>query len=241
VMVVLLVIAAWGLCQVFSGRGAYLHFGAMLGTIMVANVAHVIMPGQAELVRAKAQGRIPDAIHGILGKQRSVHNTYFTLPVLFAMLSGHYAMTFSSRWNWLVLVALSLAGALIRVWFVLRHKGRPPAWPLVLAFVILGATAWGLAPAPAADAGKAPPFADVRAVVERRCMVCHAEKPVFQGITQAPKGVMLDSPEKMKTQASAIYQQAVSAQAMPPGNLTGITPEERSLLGAWYLSGAAVK
>ncbi len=241
VMFVLLVIAAWGLCQVFSGRGAYLHFGAMLGTIMVANVAHVIMPGQAALVRAKEQGRIPDAIHGILGKQRSVHNTYFTLPVVFAMLSGHYAMTFSSRWNWLVLVALSLAGALIRVWFVLRHKGRPPAWPLVMAIAILGATAWGLAPAPAADAGKAPPFADVRAVVERRCMVCHAEKPVFQGITQAPKGVMLDSPEKMKTQASAIYQQAVSAQAMPPGNLTGITPEERSLLGAWYLSGAAVK
>jgi uncharacterized membrane protein len=241
VMFVLLVIAAWGMCQVFSGRGAFLHFGAMLGTIMVANVAMIIMPGQAELVRAKEQGRIPDAIHGLVGKQRSVHNTYFTLPALFAMLSGHYAMTFGSSWNWLVLVALSLAGALIRIWFVLRHKGKPPAWPLVLAFIILGATAWALAPAPVSEGAKAPEFREVRAVIERRCQACHAEKPVFQGITQPPKGVMLDTPENIRTQASAIFQQAVLAPAMPPGNLTGMSAEERSLLGAWYRSGAGVK
>ena len=241
VMFVLLVAAAWGMCQIFSGRGAYLHFGAMLGTIMVANVAMIIMPGQAELVRAKEQGRVPDAKYGLAGKQRSVHNTYFTLPVLFAMLSGHYAMSFGSQWNWLVLVAISLAGALIRVWFVLRHKGKPPAWPLVLAALILLATAWALAPATSDNATVAPEFSKVNAVFAQRCASCHAEKPVFQGITQAPKGVMLDRSDHIKVQAAAIYQQAVVTQAMPPGNLTGITVEERSLLGAWYRSGAKVE
>ena len=240
-MLVLLAVAAWGMCQIFSGRGAYLHFGAMLGTIMVANVAMVIMPGQAELVRAKEQGRVPEAKYGLAGKQRSVHNTYFTLPALFAMLSGHYAMSFGSKWNWLVLVAISLAGALIRVWFVLRHKGRPPAWPLVAAGLILAATAWGLAPAVSKESAVVPEFALVNAVFERRCVACHAQKPVFQGITQAPKGVMLDSAERIRTQASAINQQAVVARAMPPGNLTGITDEERSLLDVWYRSGAVVK
>ena len=243
IIFVLLTIAAWGLCQIFSGRGAFLHFGAMLGTIMIANVAMIIMPGQTELVRAKEQGRIPDAIHGLVGKQRSVHNTYFTLPALFTMLSGHYAMTFGASWNWLVLVAISLAGALIRVWFVLRHKGTPPAWPLVVAIAILGLTAWVLAPAPApaTESQKTPAFSEVLGVMERRCIACHAVKPVFQGISQAPKGVMLDSPDKIRIQASAIYQQAVATSAMPPGNLTGITPEERRLLEAWYRSGAMVK
>ena len=240
-MFVLLTAAAWGMCQIFSGRGAFLHFGAMLGTIMVANVAMIIMPGQAELVRAKERSQEPDAKYGIAGKQRSVHNTYFTLPALFTMLSGHYAMTFGSSWNWLVLVALSLAGALIRVWFVLRHRGRPPAWPLVLGVLILVAAAWALAPAPNNDAVKPPEFSEVRAVLERRCIACHAETPVFQGISQPPKGVMLDSPDRIRMQAAAIHQQAVVASAMPPGNLTGITLEERSLLGAWYRSGAQVK
>ena len=241
VMFVLLVAAAWGMCHIFSGRGAYLHFGAMLGTIMVANVAMIIMPGQAELVRAKKEGREPEARFGLAGKQRSVHNTYFTLPVLFVMFSGHYAMSFGSQWNWLVLAAISLAGALIRVWFVLRHKGKPPAWPLVMAGLILAATAWALAPVQAERSVPAPDFSQVKAVVERRCAVCHAERPAFQGMTQAPKGVMLDTPEHIKTQASAINQQAVVARAMPPGNLTGMTDEERSLLDVWYRSGALVK
>src|SRR3954452_8603585 len=132
----LLCAAAWGLTHLFSGRGAFLHYGAMLGTIMVANVAHVIIPGQRELVRAKEQGRTPDPRYAIAGKQRSVHNTYFTLPVLFTMLSGHYAMTFASRWNWLILIAMTLSGALIRVWFVIRHKRRAPMWILALGVLL---------------------------------------------------------------------------------------------------------
>jgi uncharacterized membrane protein len=120
----LLSVEAWGLCQVFSGRGAFMVFGSALGTIMVANVLLVIIPGQRELVRAKQQGRDPDAAPGLRGKQRSVHNTYFTLPVLFVMISNHYAMTYGAHYNWLVLIAMCFAGACIRAWFVARHKPR---------------------------------------------------------------------------------------------------------------------
>ena len=130
-LLIVLALVAWGLTQVFSGRGAFIHFGAILGTIMAANVAHVIIPGQRELVRAKQQGRVPDEKYSLAGKQRSVHNTYFTLPVIFTMISGHHAMTFGTRWSWLVLIAMGLAGALVRLWFVARHKGNAPAWTLV--------------------------------------------------------------------------------------------------------------
>src|SRR5262245_49971770 len=142
---------AWGLCHLFSGRGAFIQFGAALGTIMVANVFFVIIPGQRELVRAKQENREPDPIHGIRGKQRSVHNTYFTLPVLFTMISNHYATAFGATYNWLALVAMSLGGALIRAWFVSRHKahergGRTPPWPAVAGIAILLAVVFALAP-----------------------------------------------------------------------------------------------
>ncbi|MEE8426479.1 MAG: urate hydroxylase PuuD, partial [Woeseiaceae bacterium] len=123
VIFALLIVAAWGMCELFSGRGAYIHFGAMLGTIMVANVFFVIIPGQSRMVEATREGRTPDPDDGIRGKQRSVHNTYFTLPVLFVMISIHYAMTFGHEYNWLILIAISLAGVLIRIYFVARHKG----------------------------------------------------------------------------------------------------------------------
>src|SRR5882724_2601507 len=144
--------AAFALCRLFSGRGAFIEFGAMLGTIMVANVFFVIIPGQREMVRAKLEGREPDPRAGLRGKLRSVHNTYFTLPVLFTMISNHYAMTFGARYNWLVLIALCAAGVLIRVYFVARHKrhergGKTPLWPALLGVAILIAVAFALAPA----------------------------------------------------------------------------------------------
>ena len=147
-MLVFVSVVAWGLCQIFSGRGAYIHFGAMLGTIMVANVFFVIMPGQRDLVAAKKEGRQPEAIHGIRAKQRSVHNTYFTLPVLFVMISNHYAMTWGHKYNWLILIALSVAGALIRVYFVQRHKGNQTWTPLVVAAVLIMGTAAAITPKP---------------------------------------------------------------------------------------------
>jgi uncharacterized membrane protein len=230
-MFVFLAATAWGLTQVFSGRGAFIHFGAILGTIMAGNVAHIIIPGQRELVRAKQEGRLPDEKFSIRGKQRSVHNTYFTLPVIFAMISGHHAMTFGHQWNWLVLVAMALAGALVRLWFVARHKGAPPPWTLALGLLIVAVVVVMLAPRQQA-AGKFD-FSEVRRVMDARCVSCHAEKPTFPGLAEAPKGLKLDTPERIEAQRLMIRQQTVLSRAMPPGNLTAMTDQERDLLDRW--------
>ncbi|MCX7960141.1 MAG: urate hydroxylase PuuD [Burkholderiales bacterium] len=229
---------AWALTQVFGGRGAFIHYGAVIGTIMAANVGHIIIPGQRELVRAMREGRPPDPKFAIAGKQRSVHNTYLTLPVLFTMISSHYATAFASRWNWLVLVALTVAGALVRVWFVMRHKGRPPAWPLAAAAAIFAALLWLLAPRESAPAGPPVAFAEVERVIVARCASCHAARPAFPGLAEAPKGVLLDTPERIRQHASAIHQQTVLARAMPPGNVSAMSEEERVLLDRWYRAGA---
>jgi putative urate catabolism protein len=160
VLFVLVALLAWGLCQLFSGRGAYIHFGAVLGTIMVANVFFVIIPGQRRMVEAAGRGELPSADDGIRAKQRSVHNTYFTLPVLFVMTSNHYATTYNHAWNWAILVAITLAGALIRVYFVARHKGSASPVPLVVAGLLLAGVAVAIAPRVNATPGGAVAFAD---------------------------------------------------------------------------------
>ena len=254
ILFVVLCFVAFGLCQIFSGRGAYMHFGAMLGTIMVANVFFIIIPGQKDLVAAKQQGRQPDPVHGIRGKQRSVHNTYFTLPVLFVMISNHYAMTYAHAYNWLILIAISLAGALIRVYFVARHRGKASMWPLLLAVIILGVVAAALVPKPATSQAitdntnddqsanasahiSSVSFADVTAVVQQRCANCHAVKPSYPGFASAPMGIRLDNDEQIRANAASIYQQSVVTKAMPIGNLTGMTNEERALIGQWVAQG----
>ncbi len=243
-MLVFVSIAAIVLCQIFSGRGAYLHFGAMLGTIMVANVYFVIMPGQRDLVAAKAEGRAPDPMHGIRAKQRSVHNTYFTLPVLFVMISNHYAMTWGHKYNWLILIALSVAGAAIRVYFVQRHKGKASPVPLVVAAVLIMGTAAAIVPRSNTSANvdstasAAEIFANVNQVMEARCTSCHAKSPTQPGFSAPPKGVMLESAADIVRQAQLIHQQVVVTKAMPIGNLTQITDEERALIDQWYQAGA---
>jgi uncharacterized membrane protein len=232
VLFVLLALTAWALTRVFSGRGAFIHYGAILGSIMSANVLHVIMPGQRRMVQAVREGRAPDPKDGARGKQRSVHNTYFTLPVVFVMISNHYAMTFGHRFGWLVLVGMTLAGALIRVWFVMRHKGRAPAWIWVAGVAIIAAVAGLIAPARQTDAIRVS-YGEVKPVIEQRCVVCHAERPSFPGIAEAPKGVMLDTEARARTHAVQINQQAVLTRAMPPGNLTQMTDAERELLKHW--------
>ena len=226
ILFALLCLAAWGLTQVFSGRGAFIHYGALIGTIMVANVAHVIIPGQRRMVKAMTEGRQPDPRDGWMGKQRSVHNTYFTLPAVFAMLSNHYAGTFGHRFAWLILIALTLAGAAIRVWFVMRHKGKAPLWVLALGIAFVVAAAVIALPR---KTGTVISFEEAQRVVNARCVTCHMEKPTFQGMNEAPKGVRLDSPERIKAQAALIRQQVIT-RAMPPGNLTGMTEEERAAL-----------
>jgi uncharacterized membrane protein len=163
-----------------------------------------------------------------MGKQRSVHNTYFTLPAVFTMISGHYPMT----WHWLALVALTLAGALVRVWFVMRHKGRAPIAVLLAGIALIAFTAWLVKPRTEA-AGPPVSFDDVKRVVDSRCASCHADKPSFQGIAEAPKGVKLDTPERIQAQRVQIHQQTVLSRAMPPGNLTGMSDVERDLLDRW--------
>jgi uncharacterized membrane protein len=237
VLLVLLALAAWGLTKVFSGRGAFIHYGAILGTIMVANVAHVIIPGQRRMVQAMQEGREPDPKDALMGNQRSVHNTYFTLPVVFAMISNHYAMTFGHRWSWLLLVALTIAGALVRVWFVMRHKGRAPAWVWAAGVLFVIGTAALIAPTTPTRT-EAVSFSEVKRITDTRCVSCHADKPSFQGIAEAPKGVKLDTPQRIRAQALQIHQQTVLSKAMPPGNLTGLTEEERALLDRWYRAGA---
>jgi len=233
------IISAWALCHLFSGRGAYIHFGAMLGVIMVLNVFFVIIPGQRELVKAKEEGRKPEAKFGLMGRQRSVHNTYFTLPVLFTMIANHYAGLYGHPWNWVLLVMISAAGALVRVWFVQRHKGN--ANPLVLAsgLVVLALTAIVSLPRPDPEmAGGPVAFAEVQPVIQQRCAPCHAAKPTQEGFAAPPKGVILETPDEIHARAATIYQQAVTSRVMPPGNLTNITDAERGLIARWFKSGA---
>ncbi len=234
VLLVLATVLAWGLCELYSGRGAYIHFGATLGTIMVANVFFVIIPGQRKMVAAAQRGEAPDPVHGIRGKQRSVHNTYFTLPVLFVMISNHFALTYNHAWNWLVLVGFSVAGALIRVWFVARHKGRASPLPLVAAIAILLAIAFALAPRLKAASAIEVTLADVQPIIERRCTSCHSAEPTYAAFPAAPAGVVLDTPAQIRAEALRIHQQAVVLRAMPIGNLTQMTDHERAVIDAWY-------
>jgi uncharacterized membrane protein len=235
VLLLLATLLAFSLSEVFSGRGAYIHYGATLGTIMVANVFFVIIPGQREMVEAAGRGEAPDAAPGIRAKQRSVHNTYFTLPVLFVMISNHYAMTYAHAWNWLILIAFSLAGALIRGYFVARHKGKASPLPIVVAAVILLATAAALAPrTQAGTAGEGVSLADIRPIVMERCTNCHSASPTHIAFPAAPLGVMLDTDQQIRTEAARIHQQTVVLKAMPIGNLTQMSEEERAMIDAWY-------
>jgi uncharacterized membrane protein len=239
VLLLLSALLAWGLCQLFGGRGAYVHFGAVLGTIMVANVFFVIIPGQRKMVDAAERGESPDPAPGIRAKQRSVHNTYFTLPVLFTMTSNHFAMTYSHEYNWLILIAISLAGALIRVYFVARHKGRASPLPIAIAAVLLLAVAVALLPRSSATAASGiADFETVRSIVHARCTSCHAAAPTHPGFLAAPAGVMLESDRQIVDEAFRIHQQTVVTRVMPIGNLTGITEDERETIDRWYLDGA---
>lgn len=226
---------AWGLCELYSGRGAYIHFGAVLGTIMVANVFFVIIPGQRRMVEAAGRGELPDPADGIRAKQRSVHNTYFTLPVLFVMTSNHYAMTFAHEYNWLVLVAISLVGALIRIYFVARHKGKASPLPIVVAGLIIVAMVIAMAPKSRVRTSAALSLEDIRPVIEHHCVTCHSAEPTHIAFPAAPAGVKFDSEEQILAAADRIHQQTVVTRAMPIGNLTGISEEERLMIDAWYL------
>jgi uncharacterized membrane protein len=241
-VLVLVCVASWLACHWFAGRAAFLLVGAMMATAMSANVFFWIIPGQRTVVADIKAGRPVDPIHGQRGKQRSVHNTYFTLPVLFAMLSNHYSFTWSHPQNWLVLILMMIAGAAIRQFFVLRHgfklgrNGNPLPYALVGVAVILGTIVW-LKPAPRAAtpvvAGEVS-YAMLQPVLEQRCYMCHGEQVQM-------KNVRLDSPEDVKRNAQAIFHQVTVTRLMPMNNSTQITEDERALIGRWFERGAAVR
>lgn len=247
IMFAFIVAVAYTLSKLLSGRAAYIHVGAMIGTMMVGNVLMLIIPGQRKLVEAMQQGKSPDPIHGQKAKQRSVHNNYFTLPVLFIMISNHYAMTYNHAYNWLVLATIMAAGVLIRHFFNLRHKGITN-WAYPAAGVaLLFAVAIAIAPKPpaatvtAATSGPdaaAAQFSKVQAIISQRCAVCHSATPTQPGFATAPAGIRLDSAELIRQNAAKVHMQAVQLKAMPIGNLTQMTEDERAVIAAWFQAGA---
>lgn len=233
---------AYGLCQVMSSRAAYIHVGAMLGTCMAANVFFVIIPGQRDMVDAMNRGELPDASRGKAGGLRSLHNNYFTLPVLFIMISSHYPMTYTHEWNWALLVGFTVAGAAVRHWFNLRGQGHRNAWLLPVATLVMVALTFVTKPAPPVEVTKTVSFAeDIHPIVQKRCVTCHAAKPSFPGYIAPPGGVVLETPEQIKGQAQQMLKHAVLSNYMPLGNLTKITEEERAMIGQWVRSGAPLK
>ena len=241
---VLLVAAAFGYTHVFSGRGAFVHIGALVGSIMVGNVFFIIIPNQTIVVRDLLAGRTPDPALGAEAKQRSVHNNYLTLPVVFVMLSNHYAFTYGTRWSWAVLAAVFIASFLVRHWFNTKHTGKKPdwwLWPAAAVPMVLAAVLTFLGQPGAMAGAERVKFAQVQQIVAQRCAACHAAKPTFDGIDEAPKGIMFDVPEKIVALAPQIYAQAVVAKAMPLGNVTNITEDERNALAAWFQQGASAQ
>jgi uncharacterized membrane protein len=236
---VVIVAACWAACRLFAGRAAFLLVGAMIATAMSANVFVWIIPGQRKVVAAMMAGQPIDPVYGRRGKQRSTHNTYFTLPVLIAMLSNHYGFLYQGPWNWAVLALIMTAGALIRHFFVARHKahmkGLPPPWGYAaggVALILVLVAALAPRPEPAAAGAKPARFAEVQAIVAQRCVVCHNAE-------LQQKGVGLHTPELIKRHAQNLYQQAAVLKVMPMNNATQITDAERGVIKRWYETGAA--
>ncbi len=240
---VFIVAVAFGFQTVFSGRGALMHTGALMGTIMAANVLLVIIPNQKKVIADLVAGREPDPKLGRIGKTRSTHNNYLTLPVLFLMLSPHYPMTFASEYAFVIVALVLVAGASIRHFYNRRHAGEGNPWwawavagaaiAVAVAITIMARPTWlaGSAPVSVTKAADVPRAVDE--ILSSRCVMCHADEPVWAGIAIAPKGVRLDTPDLIARQRESIRMQTVLSKAMPPNNITGMTREERRVLAQW--------
>jgi uncharacterized membrane protein len=248
---VFLVVLAFVFTHILSARGAFMQMGALIGTIMVANVAMVIIPGQRKVVADLVAGRAPDPIHGQRGKQRSTHNNYLTLPVIFVMISNHYPLAYATRWSWLILALIIVMGGVIRHFYNARHQGLPSPWwswgvASACAAIVIWLSTLGPAEPPRRGQKRAevPPatavtFAQVEDIVVSRCSMCHAAEPVWLGIQRPPRGLVFDTPAKIAAHAREIAVAAAWSSAMPPSNVSDMTPEERRLLAAWVAAGAS--
>lgn len=244
VIFLLLVAAAWALTLVFTGRGAYIHVGAIIGTIMVGNVFRTIMPGQRALVSAIEEGRTPDPVLPGKALLRSRHNNYFTLPVLFIMISNHYPATYGSEYNWLILAGIAILAVLVRHYFNTRHETSKYVWTLPAAALGMICLAYVTAPnyrmpdASAAQFGAAPSFTQVESIMQEHCVICHAASPSSPMFASPPGGFIIETPEQIKLNAARIHAQTVATHTMPLGNMTGMTQEERDVVGAWIAAGS---
>ena len=252
VLFAILVAMSWGYTQLFTGRAAMLHMGAFTATIMAANVAMIIIPNQKIVAGDLKAGKVPDAKYGKIAKQRSLHNNYLTLPVIFFMLSSHYPLAFATQWNWIIASLIFLVGVVIRHYFNTRHarKGNPH-WTWAVAVILFIIIAWlSTGPKIAGSAGEevasraaepflsAEHFAAASLTVQTRCAMCHTSEPSWPGLYEAPKNVILDNDVAIANHARDIAMQAGYAHAMPPGNATEMTPEERALIVAWFREGS---
>ena len=243
-----IVACAWGFTQIFSARGAYMQIGALIGTIMAANVLMVIIPGQRKVVADLIAGRTPDANHGKRGKQRSTHNNYLTLPLIFVMISNHYPLAYATRYSWAILALVLIMGAVIRHFYNTRHKGLGDPWwtwgvTVACAIGVIWLSTLGPAQGKRTEpaSGTAVKFASVEEIVTSRCSMCHAQEPVWDGIKVAPKGVMLDTPERIRLHVREIAANAVWSSAMPPSNLTDLSEDERQVLANWVASAGRLR
>ena len=246
VVYIFIVLVAYFYSEIFSGRGAFTQLGVMIGTIMVANVAMVIIPGQKKVVNALIKGNKPDPIHGIRAKQRSLHNNYLTLPVIFVMLAGHYPMVFATKFSWLILAIVIVMGALIRHFFTSRHaKKKPPWWTWVLSTILIVFIIY------LSNIGK-PDISDdeklaslqkdinheillnATEVVEVHCAMCHAKYPSWERMSRPPKGLILANKDDIILNIDSLYQQVVLSNAMPPGNITWMEYTERETIKILY-------
>jgi uncharacterized membrane protein len=252
VLFAILVAASYGYTLLFTGRAAMLHMGAFTATIMAANVAMIIIPNQKIVVGDLKAGKVPDAKYGKIAKQRSLHNNYLTLPVIFFMLSSHYPLAFATQWNWIIASLIFLVGVVIRHYFNTRHarKGNPH-WTWLVAVVLFITIAWlSTAPKLPGSAGEevasraaesflnANHFAAASLTVQTRCAMCHTAEPAWPGIFEPPKNVILDNDIAVANHAKDIAMQAGYAHAMPPGNVSEMTPEERALIVEWFREGS---
>jgi uncharacterized membrane protein len=224
--------------QVFSGRGAFIHFGAMIGGIMVANVFFVIIPSQKAMVNAGKKGLPPDPQKGKNALFRSLHNNYFTLPVLFVMVSNHFPSTFGNEYQWLTLATISLGSAGIKHWLNLRERGQLSVWVLPASVILLLAVAYGTAPKLSNAKCDDVSFAAINSIIQQRCITCHSSRPSDAVYTSAPNGVKYDTPQEIASKKELILQRVVLTKTMPQNNKTNMTLEERELIRCWIEQGA---
>ena len=227
--------------QVFSGRAAFIHFGAMMGSIMVANVFFVIIPSQKAMVNAAKKGLSPDPQRGKNALFRSIHNNYFTLPVLFVMVSNHFPSTFGNKYQWIVLAAISIGTAGIKHWLNLREQGKLSTWILPASVIVLLAVVYVTAPQPSTTKCTTVPFTTINAIVQQRCVQCHSSQPTDDIYKAPPTGVKYDTPLEIAAKKDLIMQRVVVTKTMPQNNKTNMTPEERDLIRCWIEQGANLK